>query len=144
MIDRGANPHIIDGKGEAQYDLFDFSKLENVPSIKSVFFPIKNFTASNLGDPGCYTTGVYDGKFGQVIGKGGEGTVIQGEFNGRPAAFKFVQVKGLKMNLEEYRALGANVKLDDVVADVNERLKEMTEMMATPGQAILPFEAHFR
>ena len=30
------------------------------------------------------------------------------------------------------------------MTDMNERLKEMTEMMATPGDAILPFEAHFR
>ena len=134
MIDLGANPYIRNIKGETNYDFYGLSNLNNLPSIKSVFFPIKKFSTGNLGEPWCYTTGVYDGKFGRVIGKGGEGTVIEGEWNGKPAAFKFVQIKGLKMN-KTY---------SDAMTDMNERLKEMTEMMATPGDAILPFKAHFR
>ena len=134
MIDNGANPHIRNANGTVQYDLFGLSYLKNVPSVKSVFYPIKNFSSGNLGDPWYYKTGVYDGKYGQVIGKGGEGIVIRGEWNGEQAAYKFVQIKGLKF--------GKNY--DEVMADVNKRLKEMTEMMATPGDAILPFEAHFR
>ena len=134
MIDLGANPHIRNASGESYYDNFGLSNLNNLPSVKSVFFSIKKFSTGNVGEPWYYTTGVYDGKFGRVIGKGGEGTVIQGEWNGQPAAFKFVQMKGLKFVLE----------FDDVMADMNERLKEMTEMMATPGDKILPFQAHFR
>ena len=92
------------------------------------------FETENLEEPWCYTTGVYDGKFGNVIGKGGEGIVIQGELNGDPAAYKFVVVKGLKF-----------IKtFDDSMADMGKRLQEMEEMLATPGDAILPFEAHFR
>ena len=30
------------------------------------------------------------------------------------------------------------------MADMGKRLQEMEEMLATPGDAILPFEAHFR
>ena len=134
MIDLGANPHIRSASGKTQCDLYGLSNLNNLPSIKSIFFPIKNFTTGNLGEPWCYTTGVYDGKFGRVIGKGGEGTVVEGEWNGQPAAYKFVEMKGQKTH-ENY---------DDAMADINERLKEMTEMMATPGDAILPFKAHFR
>ena len=68
-----------------------------------------------------------------IIGKGGEATVIRGEFNG-PAAYKFVEIKGLKLH-ENY---------DDNMAEMIERLKEMTEMMETPGDAFLPLEAHYR
>ena len=134
IIDLGANPYIRDVDGDTEYDNYDLSNLNNLPSIKSVFFSIKNFASGNIGEPWCYTTGVYDGKFGRVIGKGGEGTVIEGEFNGQPAAFKFVQMKGLRLNK----------KYDENMKDMNERLKEMTEMMATPGNSILPFQAHFR
>ena len=134
MIDLGANPYIRDVNGDTNYDDLGLSNLNNLPSIKSVFYPIKNFRSGNLGEQWCYTTGVYDGKFGRVIGKGGEGTVIEGEFDGQPAAFKFVQMKGLKLT-NTY---------DDQMAEMNERLKEMTEMMATPGNSILPFQAHFR
>ena len=134
IIDLGANPYIRDVDGDTEYDNYDLSNLNNLPSIKSVFFSIKNFASGNIGEPWCYTTGVYDGKFGRVIGKGGEGTVIEGEFNGQPAAFKFVEMKGLKF-LKTY---------DDALADMNERLKEMTEMLATSGDVILSLEAHFR
>ena len=131
MIDRGANPHI---RSVADIEKLGIADLINVPSVKSIFHPIKNFPMSDLGDPWCYTTGVYDGKYGGVIGKGGQGIVVQGEWNGQPAAYKFVQKKGQKL------ASG----YDNSVADMSERLKEMTEMMATPGDEILPFEAHFR
>ena len=134
MIDLGANPHIRDVNGDTNYDNFGLSNLNNLPSVKSVFFSIKKFSTGNVGEPWYYTTGVYDGKFGRVISKGGEGTVIQGEWNGQPAAFKFVQMKGLKFR-EKY---------SDNMADINERLKEMTEMLATPGDVILSLEAHYR
>ena len=134
MIDLGANPLIKNAIGKAHYDRFGLSSLNNLPSVKSVFYPIKKFSTGNLGEPWCYTTGVYDGNFGRVIGKGGEGTVIQGEWNGQPAAFKFVEMKGLKIR-KDY---------DDILADMNERLKEMTEMLATPGDSILSLEAHYR
>ena len=134
LIDHGANPHIRNTDDKTYYDAFDLSNLNNVPSVKSIFYPIKRFTTGNLGDSWFYTTGVYDGKFTQVIGKGGEGIVIRGEWNGQPAAYKFVEMKGQKIT-DTY---------DDNMADMEERLTEMTEMMATPGDAILHFEAHFR
>ena len=133
MIDLGANPHIRNAKGKTQFDIFGSFNLVRVPSVKSAFFPVKNFPTGNLGDSWCYTTGVYKGEFERVIGKGGEGTVIQGRWSGRPAAYKFVEMKGLKYT-----------NYHDAMADITERLNEMTEMMATPGNAILPFEAHYR
>ena len=95
MIDLGANPHIRNSSGWTSYDHFGLSDLNNLPSIKSTFYGIKKFETENLEEPWCYTTGVYDGKFGKVIGKGGEGIVVQGELNGDPAAYKFVVVKGV-------------------------------------------------
>ena len=134
MIDLGANPLIKNAIGKAHYDRFGLSSLNNLPSVKSVFYPIKKFSTGNLREPWCYTTGVYDGNFGRVIGKGGEGTVIQGKWNGQPAAYKFVEIKGLK----------CDKSYDDTMTDMNKRLKEMTEMMTTPGDTIIPFQAHFR
>ena len=134
MIDLGANPKIRKVNGETEADRFDLYNFKNVPSVKSAFFPIKSFPTGNLGNPWYYTTGVYDGKFERVVGKGGEGTVVQGEWNGQQAAYKFVDMKRLKF-------IDKHV---DAMVDMSERLKEMTEMMSTTGDAILPFEAHFR
>ena len=134
MIDCGVNPHIRGPKGNSNYDFYGLSNLVNVPSIKSVFYSIQNFPSGNFGDPWCYTTGVYDGKYARVIGRGGEGIVLEGVWKGQPVAYKFVQINGL--------IFGSSY--EGAVVDMNERLKEMTEMIATPGDAILPFEAHFR
>ena len=101
MIDHGFNPHIRNVKGTTQHELYGLSNLKNVPSVKSVFYPIKNFPTGNLDNSMCYTTGVYDAKYGRVIGMGGEGVVIQGEWNGRSAAYKFVEVKRLKKRLKK-------------------------------------------
>ena len=88
--------HIRDADGSTRFNDYDLSKLKNIPSVKSVFFPIKTFPSGNLGESWYYTTGIYDGKFGRVIGKGGEGKVIQGGWNEKPAACKFVQMRGFK------------------------------------------------
>ena len=141
MIDLGANPHIRDVDEITHYERGYLSGINNLPQVKSVFFPIKNFPTGKLGEPWCYTTGVYNGEFGRVIGKGGEGTVIQGEFNGQPAAYKFVQIKGLD-KLDKTWTL--EQEYDGSIQDMNIRLNEMTEMVATSGDAILPFQAHFR
>ena len=147
MIDLGANPYIRNVDNITHYEVVYLSDINNLPQVKSVFFPIKSFPTAKLGEPWCYTTGVYDGKFGRVIGKGGEGMVIQGEWNGQAAAYKFVKMKSLERHGDPgtYNMKNCTIELyNDEMADMNERLNEMTEMMATPGDAILSFEAHFR
>ena len=134
MIDRGANPFVEFSERKPNFDQYCLSYLKNLPSIKSVFFSVKNFPNSNLPEPWHYTTGVYKGNYGKVVGKGGEGTVIEGDWNGKSVAFKFVKTKGLKFNF----------KYDDHMKDMTKRVTEMTEMMATKGDMILPFLAHFR
>ena len=43
-----------------------------------------------------YKNGVFPGNFESVLGKGGEGVVIQGRWHGKDAAFKFTPVKHTK------------------------------------------------
>ena len=134
MIDLGANPHIKNARGWTHFDVFCLSNLNNVSSVKSIFFPIRNFPTGNLGEPWCYTTGIYDGKFGRVIGKGGEGTVIQGIWGNDKAAFKFVQVRDQKIRKT----------VEDDLADMNARVREMVEMESINRSNILNFNGHFR
>ena len=135
MIDKGANPHIIEpNTSEQNYDTLDISKLKNVPKVKSVFYPIKKFANCKLGNPWTYTTGVFDGKYERVIGHGGEATVIKGVWNRQPAAYKFVEIKGLTF-IEGF---------DECLNEMSYRLKEMTEIMSTPGDKIVKFHAHYR
>ena len=136
MLDRGANPYIRDAKGETNFDRYGLFNMDNLPCVKSAFFTTKEHPIGDHSEPWCYTSGVYDGEFSKVIGKGGEATVIRGEFNG-PAAYKFVEMKGLNLH-ENY---------DNNTADMVERLMEMdtqSKLMETPGDAILPLEAHYR
>ena len=135
MINRGANPFIQDFEERKQIDIWklDLSSLENLPSIKSIYFPIKKFDSGNLGLPWCYTTGVYPGKYGQVIGKGSEGIVIQGKWSGQLVAYKFVPYKKHKEDFS-----------DDMLAEMNVKLREMTDMQSTPGSSVMKIISHFR
>ena len=82
-----------------------------------------------------YQTGVYNqGRYGQVRGSGGEGTVIEGLWKNQPAAFKFVIVRDQKL-MET---------VSGELADMNARLTEMTNMESTKGTAILKFNGHYR
>ena len=145
MLDRGANPYIRDAEGETNFDRYDLSNLNNLPSVQSAFFTTKVHPIGNNSEPWCYNLGVYDGKFSkvidgkkniEVIAKGGEGTVVRGDFNG-PAAYKFVEMTGLNLH-ENY---------DNNTAEMAGRLMEMetqSKVMETPGDAVLPLEAHYR
>ena len=132
----GANPHVIAYDGNSEYDSWSgLSSLSNIPTIKSVFFQIHEFS-SDMPSAWEYKTGVYNqGRFGRVIGSGGEGTVIEGVWQNQiPAAFKFVEVRNQK--IFDY--------VDDGLNDMNERLSEMTNMQLTSGSAILKLEGHYR
>ena len=134
MIKRGANPHVLNYNGNSEYNIHSLDSLPNVPTIKSVSYPIKSFPSGNLNSPFRYKSGVYPGQFGQVIGKGAEGIVIQGVWNNEKAAYKFVEVRDQK--------LMSLVK--DGLADMNARVREMIEMESITGSNILKFNGHFR
>ena len=120
--------------GRSDFDMFSFDSLTNIPTVKSIFFPIKSFPSGNLDRPFHYENGVYPGQFCRVVGKGAEGVVIEGVWNNEKAAFKFVRVKDQK----------AMKKVEDGLADMNDRLREMLEMESITGSNILKFNGHFR
>ena len=126
MIQRGANPHVLDHDGDTDYNMYSFDSVTNIPTVKSIFFPIKSFSNGNLGRPFHYENGVYPGQFCRVVGKGAEGVVIEGIWNNEKAAFKFVQVRNPEFG------------------NMNARVREMLEMGSTIESNILKFNGHFR
>ena len=101
---------------------------------KSIYFSTENVSNTNLLAPWQYKTGIFPGKFNQLIGSGSEGTVIAGEWLGKKAAFKFVR-------FSHSRQMNTTVEALD---DLHKRLSEMKAMQETKGSAILPFWGHFR
>ena len=134
MINRGANPHVRQFDNESQYEMYSLDSLSNVPTIESIYYPIKSFPSGNLPKPFNYITGVYPGKYGRVIGKGGEGTVIEGEWGNEPCAFKFVEVRNQK-----FKQL-----VSDQLEDMNAQLREMIEVEKISGTNVLKLESHHR
>ena len=145
LIDAGVNPHVIRFDDNTQYDIFSLASLSNIPSVKSIAFPVKSFPctcstlcAGDLSKEWFYLNGVYPGQFDRVIGQGGEGTVLNGfwhgPWNGEEVAYKFVPVKPQKFV--------ANAEIG--IADLATRLNEMLSMQSTPGSSILKLLGHFR
>ena len=108
--------------------------MSNVTTVESIFFPIKSFPSGNLARPFHYENGVYPGQFCRVVGKGAEGVVIEGIWSNEKAAFKFVQVRDQKVPRI----------VQDGLADMNVRLREMLEMESITGSNVLKFNGHFR
>ena len=131
MIDKGANPFVINYDGETEYKKWSLSgeSLSNLPR-KSFYFPVRKFPGFPQ-KPWHYENGVFQGQFGDVIGRGGEGTVIGGVFNGEKVAYKFVEI-------------GRSSFYEKAEEDLKTQLNEMTEMQSTPGSCILPIKLHFR
>ena len=105
-----------------------------MPTINSIYYPIKTFPSGNLASLFHYENGVYPGQFCKVIGKGAEGIVIQGVWGNEKAAYKFVEIRDQK----------AKDTVGDNLADMNARVREMTEMESISGSNILKFNGHFR
>ena len=133
MIQRGANPHVLNYAGESQYNKNSLGSLSNLPEEESIFFQVKSFPSGNLISPFHYETGVYPGQFGRVIGKGGEGVVIEGKWNNEQAAFKFVTIRDQKVT----------GFAEDTLANMNARLREMIEMESINGSNIVKLNGHF-
>ena len=134
MVNRGANPHVRNHCDSSDYKRYSLGSLSNVTTVESIFYPIKSFSSGNLPKPFRYRTGVYPGKYGRVIGRGGEGIVVQGDWANEACAFKFVEIKDQKL-----RKL-----VSDGLADMNARLREMIEMETISGKNILKLRGHYR
>ena len=139
MIDKGANPFIVPYNGGTHFENQNLANLSNLPNKKSIFFttqPIEGNDERKVDflDPWFYRTGVFDGKFGSVIGQGASGTVISGEWYGKKAAFKFVEIGVQKWHKN----------VEDTLKSLDDKLSEMTSIQATKGTVIVQFYAHYR
>ena len=139
MIDRGANPFVVDYTGVTQFDSFNLDYLSNLPTQKSVYFTTRQlddeFEAKpDFLNPWFYQTGIFDGEFNSVIGQGATGTVIRGKWCGKKAAFKFVKIENQKSQKD----------ISDTVKSLNEKLSEMASIQATKGSKIISFYGHYR
>ena len=139
MIDKGANPFIVDGNGDTQFESRGLSNLKNLPTTKSIYFLTRPLVGSDVTnadfcDPWFYRNGVFDGKFDSAIGKGASGRVISGEWYGKKAAFKFVDIGNQKFQS----------KTKDALKSLNENLSEMIKVQETKGSKIVQFFGHYR
>ena len=69
-----------------------------------------------------------------MVGRGGEGIVVQGVWGNEPSVFKFVEIKGQK-----FKKL-----ISDQLDDMKTRLREMIEMESISGNNVLKLEGHHR
>ena len=141
MINHGVNPFIINQTGTSEFEKRDFSNISNLPTSKSIFFPIESFNCfcdekcdSDLSTPWFYKNGIFDGQFDYVIGKGASGIVLHGYCHGVEAAFKYVDIGRQKQLTFS----------SDGLAELNRKLGEMRSIQATRGSKILEFYGHFR
>ena len=137
MIDKGANPFVVDYGGETWAD--ETRNLSNLPSQKSVYFTTRQFEGefkgkTNFPPPWFYQNGVFDGKFDSVIGHGASGTVLRGEWFGKRAAYKFVEI-GTQKEADSVR---------DALNSLDDKLSEMISIQATRGSTIVSFYGHYR
>ena len=77
---------------------------------------------------------MFDGKFNTLIGQGATGTVISGEWFGKKAAFKFVEIGNEKS--QSYT--------EDGLKTLDDKLSEMISIQSTTGSKIVNFYGHYR
>ena len=116
--------------------------MSNLPKQKSVFFTIRPLSdefkeQNNFSDPWFYKTGVFDGKFNSVIGQGASGIILSGEWYGKKAAFKFVDIG------QKTRSPGKET-IDGSLKSLDKKLLEMTSIQQTKGSKIVSFYGHYR
>ena len=138
MTNEGANPFIEDYDGGTEFEISDLGHLFNLPTKKSVYFttqslPVEFRNKSDFPNPWFYRTGIF-GDFDSVIGRGASGVILSGDWFGKKAAFKFVEIGPQTLPKDVSDALGK----------LNERLSEMTWIQAAKGSKIVSFYGHYR
>ena len=81
MVNNGANPYVVSYNGRSQFDHYHLENLSNLPTKQSIYYttrPVIDEFKDKAGfrDPWFYRTGIFDGKFNAVIGRGASGTVF--------------------------------------------------------------------
>lgn len=87
-----------------------------------------------LGESWRYSNGVLNGQFTHVIGRGGEGSVIEGMWCGIKSAYKFVPISNERFieNIDESRK------------ELERRLNESVQCSEAQSDLVVPFFAHYR
>ena len=139
MIDKGANPFVVQYPSKTNFEVFNLSHLSNPPKQKSVYFTTRPFefefkNKTNFPKPWFYQNGVFDGKFESLIGQGATGTVLRGEWFGKNAAFKFVEIQAQMFQKVT----------KDALKTLDEKLSEMISIQSTVGSEIVKFYGHYR
>ena len=138
MIDRGANPFIVTNGGQTWAE-----RSQHLPNVtkmqKSIFFttrplPYEFKEQNEFLDPWFYKTGIFDGKFDSVIGQGASATVLRGDWFGKKAAFKFVEIGSQKFQ----------EKSDEALKSLSDKLSEMISIQSTEGSKIVSLYGHYR
>ena len=147
MLKNGANPHVRNYGDVTEYDFYDLqldatcvATLNSLP--KSIYFTIDQYTCrccqqpctNALIEPWRYTNGVLNGQFKRVVGKGGEGSVLEGLWCGQKAAYKFVPIT----NQTFLNSVG------DGMNELKRRLNESIQYNETQSNFVVPFYAHYR
>ena len=127
MINAGANPHVINFAGNTHYADYSLSNLEyKTPPPKSIYYTVKKIEDFVADEPFFYTNGIFPGTFDELLGHGGEGSVVRGMWGKLKVAYKFVAVENtLSYNLDK-------------------QLNEMTTINAARGTSILDIIGHYR
>ena len=113
--------------------------MSEIVTDKSIYFttrPVFSKSRSISYWP-LYSSGIFDGKFQEEVGQGAFGTVISGEWEGKNAAFKFVEIKSAG-EIVSTRIFGELPKV------LNESLDEIKSMLTTKGSRILRYYGHYR
>ena len=139
MIDKGANPFVVAYGGSKWLNVFKLDHLSNLPSKQSVFFTTRQFpdefqVINDFPDPWFYVTDVFNGQFDSVVGQGASGIVVKGKWYGKKAAFKFVEVGTQTFQKSATEA----------IKSLNDKLYEMTSIIALVGSRIVSFYGHYR
>ena len=138
MIDRGANPFVVSYDGTTEFDNDNLGCLSNLPNQRSIYFTTGPFldgleAKNEFPDPWFYKTGVFDGNFDSLIGKGASGVVLRGEWFGKRAAFKFSEIRPQEQHYAK-----------DSFKALNEKLSEIISLQSTAGSKIVSFYGHYR
>ena len=136
MIDKGANPYIVNLDGYTHFDTYSITHLTIPEMPESVYFSIypDQSYPPEIQQAWFYANGVFPGNFQELIGNGSEGCVVSGVWMGVDAAFKFIEIKNQK-----FQKL-----VDDGLKDLKYRLTELNALKAIKGSCILQEYGHFR
>ena len=146
MNEKGANPYVVDAIDTDQFTDWNLanSNLSNLPTKKSVYFTVRPLDdefqkESGFLDPWSYKTGVF-GSFDSVVGRGASGTVLSGDWFGKKAAFKFVEIEfGKFENLTEVA-----LPIENRLKILNEKLLAIMSTQESWGSKMVKFFGHYR